>query len=189
MALVASNLRRIAYSGFLAAAGSTPVAHHGLVTNDTLATVLGANYFDGEYQRLAVGDIIFASVDMDGTPDFAILRVISITAGVVVVALESIGNAVEGVASGYKVARGVATITGSGTVVTGLATVVAIVATMSADASLTNGNAVTATIGDQAGTPAAGSVIIKVWKPTANNDTTPVASAAAVGVNWIAIGT
>lgn len=97
--------------------------------------------------------------------------------------------AVSGVAAGYKTARGVATITGSGTVVTGLTTVVAVVATMQADASLTNGTSVTATIGDQAGTPAAGSVIIKVWKPTGSGDATPIASAAAVAVNWVAIGT
>lgn len=95
---------------------------------------------------------------------------------------------VSGVGS-YKIARGVATITGSGTVVTGLTTVVSITGTMQEDASLTNGNSVTATIGDQSGAPAAGSVIIKVWKPTANNDTTPAASAAAVHVNWIAVGT
>ena len=97
-------------------------------------------------------------------------------------------SGVSGVAAGYKLARGVATITGSGDVVTGLTTVVAVVATMQADASLTNGIAVTATIGDQAGTPAAGSVTIKVWKPTASGDVTPIASAAAVAVNWIAIG-
>lgn len=99
------------------------------------------------------------------------------------------GIPVNAVAAGYKLARGVATITGTGTVVTGLATVVAIVATMQADASLTNGISVTATIGDQAGTPAAGSVILKVWKPTASGDVTPIAGAAAVAVNWVAIGT
>lgn len=97
--------------------------------------------------------------------------------------------AVKGVAAGYKVARGVATITGSGDVVTGLATVVAVTAMMQADASLTNGITVTGTIGDQAGTPAAGSVTLKVWKPTGSDDVTPIASAAAVAVNWIAIGT
>jgi hypothetical protein len=98
-------------------------------------------------------------------------------------------GAVVGVATSYKLARGVSSITGSGTVVTGLATVVAVVATMQADASLTNGTSVTATIGDQAGSPAAGSVILKVWKPTSSSDGTPVASAAAVSVNWVAIGT
>lgn len=97
--------------------------------------------------------------------------------------------AVAGVAAGYKLARGVATITGSGDVVTGLATVVAVVAMMQADASLTNGITVTGTIGNQAGAPAAGSVTLKVWKPTGSGDVTPIASAAAVAVNWLAIGT
>jgi hypothetical protein len=97
--------------------------------------------------------------------------------------------AVAGVAAGYKIARGVATITGSGDVATGLATVVAVVAMLQADASLTNGITVTGTIGDQAGTPAAGSVTLKVWKPTGSGDVTPIASAAAVAVNWIAVGT
>jgi hypothetical protein len=98
-------------------------------------------------------------------------------------------NPAVGVGSGYKIARGVATITGSGTVVTGLTTVVSVTATMQEDFSLTNGVGCSGTIGDQAGSPAAGSVILKVWKPTANNDTTPTASAAAVHVNWIAVGT
>jgi hypothetical protein len=98
-------------------------------------------------------------------------------------------NPVVGAGSGYKMARGVATITGSGTVVTGLTTVVSVTATMQEDFSLTNGIGASGSIGDQAGSPAAGSVILKVWKPTANNDTTPVASGAAVHVNWIAVGT
>lgn len=101
----------------------------------------------------------------------------------------AVANAVAGVGSAYKIARGVSAITGSGTVATGLTTVVAVVATMDNDASLTNGNSVTASIGDQAGSPAAGSVIIKVWKPTADTDATPVASGAEVSVNWIAVGT
>lgn len=97
-------------------------------------------------------------------------------------------NMVTELCNGLALARGVAAITGSGDVVTGLASVVAIVANLQEDASLTNGNAVTATIGDQAGTPAAGSVTLKVWKPTSNSDPTPIASAAAVHVNWIALG-
>lgn len=99
------------------------------------------------------------------------------------------GTAVAGVAAGYKVARGVANITGSGTVVTGLATVVSVQATMVEDSSLTNGTTVTATIGNQAGTPPAGSVILKVWKPTSSVDATPIPGAAAVNLNWLAVGT
>lgn len=97
-------------------------------------------------------------------------------------------NAVAGIGSGYKVARGVASVTGSGDVVTGLATVVAVTVTLRDDAALT-GHLTTATIGDQAGTPAAGSVTVKVWKPTADVDCTPIAATAAKSVNWIAVGT
>lgn len=99
---------------------------------------------------------------------------------------------VAGVAAGYKIARGVASITGSGTVVTGLATVVAVVASLQDDASVDAYPGVTATIGDQAGAPAAGSVILSVWKPTtggAAGDPTPIAATAAKSVNWVAIGT
>lgn len=90
--------------------------------------------------------------------------------------------------TGVKIVGGVASVTGTGTVVTGLATVIAVDATLQDDAALT-GNIVTATIGDQAGTPAAGSVILKVWKPTGAADCTPIAATAAKSVNWLAWGT
>lgn len=97
---------------------------------------------------------------------------------------------VEGVAAGYKVARGVhTTVAASDTVVTGLASVVAIVATMESDPVL-DPLMVSASIGDQAGAPVAGSVYIKTWQPTAVNDVTPIAATTfGKKVNWIAIGT
>lgn len=96
-------------------------------------------------------------------------------------------NALKELQNDLAAARGVASITGSGDIVTGLKTVVAVIATLQDDASL-NGNLVTATIGDQAGAPAAGSVRLKVWKPTATGDCTPIAAAGAVNVNWVALG-
>lgn len=96
---------------------------------------------------------------------------------------------VAGVAAGYKIARGVAAITGSGTVVTGLATVVAVIATPQSDPDGVALAAVSATIGDQAGAPAAGSVILKAWKVTAVDNATLIAATAAKNINWIAIGT
>lgn len=99
---------------------------------------------------------------------------------------------VGGVAAGYKVARGVAAITGTGTVVTGLATVVAIVATPQSDLDGDTLAGVSATIGDQAGAPAAGSVVLKCWKVTtggAAGNPTLIAADAAKNVNWVAIGT
>jgi hypothetical protein len=102
--------------------------------------------------------------------------------------ISSVANALASTTAAKKVVAGVATITGTGDVVTGLTTVSAVVVTMQADASLTNGTSITATIGNQAGVPAAGSVTINVWKPTSSIDGTPIASAAAVDCNWFAFG-
>lgn len=96
---------------------------------------------------------------------------------------------VGGVAAGYKVARGVEAVTGSGTVVTGLATVVAVIATPQDDLDGDALMGVSATIGDQAGTPAAGSVILKAWKSNGDGDATMVAATAEKDINWVAIGT
>lgn len=94
-----------------------------------------------------------------------------------------------GAASGYKVARGVASVTGTLTVVTGLATVVAVIATAQDDPDGVALAMVSATIGNQAGAPAAGSVILKTWKVTATGNATLIAATAAKAVNWLAIGT
>ena len=101
-----------------------------------------------------------------------------------------INGLVEGVAAGYKIARGTATIgTASDTVVTGLTTVVGAVVSMVGDPSLTHMFS-SVTPGDQAGSPAAGSIIIKSWKPTSNLDVTPLAASSPfANVSWIAIGT
>ena len=92
--------------------------------------------------------------------------------------------------SGIKIARGQLTsATGPDTVVTGLATVVAVIASLDAD-PVDDPFMCTATIGDQAGAPAAGSVIIKTWKNTGGTDPTPVAASTfSKKVNWVAIGT
>jgi hypothetical protein len=97
----------------------------------------------------------------------------------------------QGVAAGYKVARGQHTmLSASDTVVTGLATVVAIVASMDSDPILTCDRC-TASIGDQSAAPVAGSVYLKAWMPTADALTTPIAATgyANIKVNWIAVGT
>ena len=94
------------------------------------------------------------------------------------------------VAAGYKVARGQkTTVTAADTVVTGLVTVVAVIATLESD-PVDDPFMCSAQIGDQAGTPAAGSVIIKTWKNTGGTDPTPLAATTfGKKVNWVAIGT
>lgn len=94
-------------------------------------------------------------------------------------------GAVAGVAAGYKLARGVTSVTGAtaGDITTGLATVIAVVAVIGADASLA-ADRVTSLPGGTAG-----HITVKVWKPTAAGDCTPILSTAATNVNWVAVGT
>lgn len=82
----------------------------------------------------------------------------------------------------------VTTVTASDTIVTGLRKVLAVVACMD-DASVLTADFSTASIGDQAGSPAAGSILIKSFKPTATGDATPIAATTfGKKVNYIAIG-
>lgn len=98
-------------------------------------------------------------------------------------------SAIAGVGAGYKVARGMATTaSASDDINTGLASVVAAVAVLEDAPSLAT-LWVQAVVGNQAGAPAAGHILLKSWKPTAANDVTPLAATAfAKKVSWIAIG-
>ena len=102
----------------------------------------------------------------------------------------AIAAALAGVASGYRIARGqTATVTASDTVVTGLTTVVAVIASLDSAPVLTCDRA-TASIGNQSGAPAAGSILLQTWMPTSNSNPTPIAATTfSKNVNWIAIGT
>jgi len=96
---------------------------------------------------------------------------------------------VAGVAGGYKVARGQhTTVAASDAVVTGLATVVAAIAVLDSDPS-DDPFLVSCSIGDQAGAPAAGSILVKTWKHDGTDPTPVAASTFSKKVNWIAIGT
>jgi len=101
----------------------------------------------------------------------------------------TLAAALAGVAAGYKIARGVEAVTGTATVVTGLSTVVAVIACPQDDLDGDALAGVSATIGDQDGSPAAGSVVLKCWKSNGDGDATLVAADAEKNVNWIAIGT
>lgn len=104
---------------------------------------------------------------------------------------DALTNPVVGAGASYKVARGVGAITGSGDVVTGLTTVVSVTVTPQDDLDGDTLAGCSATIGNQAGAPAAGSVTIKCWKVTtggAAGNPTMIAATAAKNVNWIAVG-
>ena len=98
-----------------------------------------------------------------------------------------------GVAAGYRIARGQHTqAAASDTIVTGLNTVVAVIATWDS-APTVKQMFLASSIGDQAGSPAAGSILLKTFKPTSNvNDSTPTAATDFTDnlkINWLAIGT
>jgi hypothetical protein len=89
-----------------------------------------------------------------------------------------------------KVAFGQATTASAAdTIATGLTTVVAVVVSLDSDPG-DDPEFVSATVGDQAGTPVAGSFILKSWKNTGGTDPTPLAATTFTKkVNWVAWGT
>jgi hypothetical protein len=103
---------------------------------------------------------------------------------------DAVEDPVAGVGASYKLARVMhTTVAAEDTVNMGLATVVAAVAVLE-DAPTVDPLWVQACVGDQAGAPAAGRVIVKSWKPTANDNVTPVAATTfGKKVSVIAIGT
>lgn len=93
-----------------------------------------------------------------------------------------------GATDGFKIAGGQhTTLSATDTVVTGLSSVLAVVASYETDPADAN-TYVSAQIGDQAGSPAAGSIVIKTWKTTGSDPTPVAADAFTKLVNWIAIG-
>jgi predicted RecA/RadA family phage recombinase len=101
--------------------------------------------------------------------------------GVVLLALEG--------GAGLRMSAGqLTTVTATDTVVTGLATVIGAVASLDSDPG-DDPMLASATIGDQAGAPAAGSIIVKTWKNTGGTDPTPLAASTfSKKVNWFAWG-
>jgi hypothetical protein len=92
-------------------------------------------------------------------------------------------------ASMTRGARGVATtVAAVDTIVTGLALLTSVHATLADDPS-DDPFMVSASIGDQAGAPAAGSFYLKTWKNTGGTDPTPLAATTfSKKVNWSASG-
>jgi hypothetical protein len=166
-----------------AAAGSVNVAVAGIVP-----AICGAAVGLGNE---VISDLNGKVINSSGTAGHVTLGIaVSDTAGAdetVYVLLTNrllLENPIVGIAAGYKLARGVASVTGASDVTTGLATVVACVASLGANPVVTENMWTTCAIG-----AVAGHIDVKTWKPTAVNDCTPQAGSAAVDVSWIAIGT
>lgn len=95
----------------------------------------------------------------------------------------------EGKSSNVKVVSGQSTtVAASDTIVTGLKKVLYAVASLE-DSPVIGADRAQAVVGDQAGTPAAGSFLLKTFKPTAAGDATPIAATTfGKKVNWVAVG-
>lgn len=71
MSFAQSGLKMIAAGGQVGTGPGNVNSVYHYVTNDTAATVEGDGYFDGiEGDPLVAGDVIHASLDIDGTPAF-----------------------------------------------------------------------------------------------------------------------
>jgi hypothetical protein len=80
------------------------------------------------------------------------------------------------------------TVAASDTIVTGLRKVLYAVASLD-DAPVAGAQFAQAVVGDQAGTPASGSILLKTWKATATADTAQIAATTfGKKVNWVAVG-
>lgn len=100
-----------------------------------------------------------------------------------------INNLVQGLTAGIKV-KGLqhTTATAADTVATGLATVTSCTATLEADPG-DDPFLVSCQIGDQAGAPAAGSIVVKTWKHDGTDPTPTAAATFSKKVNVIVTGT
>lgn len=62
------NLNSLKLIESFGSVGALGQGMYGYATNDTKATIEGANYFGGAAKHLQAGDIIHVSGDLDGTP-------------------------------------------------------------------------------------------------------------------------
>lgn len=121
------------------------------------------------------------TIDSSKTPVEAVAFVAALEAA-------TTGQVLLGAGPGLRMVGGQHTsVAAADTVVTGLTTVLGAVASYDTDPADAN-TYVSATIGDQAGTPAAGSIIIKTWKQSGTDPTPIAADAFAKKVNWLAFG-
>jgi len=77
MAFVALGFKTLTHTGSIDGTAGSMNAHHSYVTNDDLAAIETANYFDSIWKRLRKGDVIFCSLNLDGTPVYIIKGITS----------------------------------------------------------------------------------------------------------------
>lgn len=154
--------------------------YHIYQTADAASVVSAAGYFNAGRKQLLVGDII--SADCNGV--WRHFKVTTIPAdGVSNVTVTDMGSGGNVFIAGQAV-----TATASDTIATGLGVLTSCGASLD-DAPVLTCDRATASKGDQAGAPVAGSILLKTWKPTAAGDATPIAATTfGKKANWWAFG-
>jgi hypothetical protein len=108
MAYDASGLVKFGGGGTISTGEGSQKSVLAYATNDTSGTVEGANYFDGAADLLVAGDLILASMDIDGTTTITLTDGIS---GHVVVPIAGTIDDIQTVLKGGAVATNDATCT------------------------------------------------------------------------------
>ena len=88
MAFSNDGLRRLTHGGVTAAGSGNVVSIWHYATNDADTVVEADGYFDSVSEQMSTGDIIMASLDLDGTPELK-SYIATVTTGDVAIALQS----------------------------------------------------------------------------------------------------
>ncbi|MEO4045235.1 hypothetical protein AAFN47_26890 [Hoeflea sp. CAU 1731] len=84
------GFKTITHIGTTTGAAGSNRALHAYLTNDDAAAVETSDYFNDLSDRLKVGDIILASLDLDGSPALKNYIVTDITSGAVTIAAQTV---------------------------------------------------------------------------------------------------
>lgn len=90
MAFYANGFKTISHTGTPDGTTASMRSLHAYVSNDDKAAVIGSNYFLSIYSRLKVGDIILASLDIDGSPVLWIFMVTASSSTSVTIAAQTV---------------------------------------------------------------------------------------------------
>lgn len=185
MSLLEKAFTVISHGGLKTAGSTLPEGGLYLYRSaDNAGTIEGANYFDALAPKVPAGKHELRVIFDDGS-----IKSYQMTATATAVTVAAT-KGVQAVAAGLKIATGQATtVAASDTIVTGLTSLVGAMAVLD-DAPVIGCDRAQASIGNQSGAPAAGSLLLKTFKPTATGDATPIAATTfGKKVNWVAWGT
>lgn len=76
MAFAVIGFKTITHIASVDGTAGSMSCHHGYITNDDLAAIETAGYFNSIWKRLKKGDWIYCSLDVDATP-IGIIKIVT----------------------------------------------------------------------------------------------------------------